>query len=143
MSSFTIASRAASWAWASNTMSTIIRRPMLRIKGEVLSDPADPSIVDWISIIEAGENNSADDRATPRAIRGVYLRGGCDMMNIGHYFGSSALGGGGEHNIQRNSVHLRLDHSLIGRYCIEGAPSRQWSPLSRSAITRMTSSPNF
>ncbi|HEX3439389.1 MAG TPA: hypothetical protein VHT93_03505 [Pseudolabrys sp.] len=107
----------------------LIGRPMLRIKGEVLSDPADPSIVDWISISEADENNPADDRATPRAIRGVYLRGGCDMMNIGHYFGASALEVVGEHNIQRNSVHLRLDHSLIGRYCIEGAPVAAMEPF--------------
>ncbi len=96
----------------------VLNRPALTVKGDVLSNPITADPVDWI------ENVFSHDELTDRAKNGapVSLRGGCDLAILDHYFRVISAEVRGEYNISRNDITLRLDHSLITRYAVNGIP---------------------
>ena len=96
----------------------ILNRPGLTISGEVLSDPAGADAVDWIALTEEQEQDGGRERRSPP----FFLRGGCDLAAIDHYARMVASEVAGEYNLVRNGIHIRLDHSLLTRYAIEGVP---------------------
>jgi hypothetical protein len=62
------------------------------------------------------------DCQTDPLLQGFYLRGGCDTAILAHYARITSSEVEGEYNTVRNDIQLRLDHTLLTRYCIEGLP---------------------
>ena len=96
----------------------ILNRPGLTINGEVLSDPAGADSLDWIALADEQEQDGAPERHSPP----FFLRGGCDLAAIDHYARMVSSEVTGEYNLVRDGIHIRLDHSLLTRYAIEGVP---------------------
>jgi hypothetical protein len=44
-------------------------------------------------------------------------------MAVGHYANLISHETVGEYNIERDDIHLRLDHSMLARYCLDGVPA--------------------
>lgn len=99
----------------------LLGAPQLTIAGEVLSNPITDPEVDWITLerepIIIGAPSARDDRSRP-----FRLRGGCDLMAIGHYASLISDDVRGEYSSCRDVWYLRTDHSAIARLCLE-APS--------------------
>ena len=96
----------------------VLNRPGLTISGEVLSDPAGAEAVDWIALSDEQEEDDAGERRSPP----FFLRGGCDLAAIDHYARMVSSEVEGEYNLVRDGIHIRLDHSLLTRYAIDGVP---------------------
>src|SRR5205823_9343530 len=62
------------------------------------------------------------DGALERHLPPFFLRGGCDLAAIDHYARMASSEVAGEYNLVRDGIHIRLDHSLLTRYAIEGVP---------------------
>src|SRR5438477_539613 len=105
----------------------ILNRPGLTINGEVLSDPAGADSVDWIALADEQEQDGAPERHSPP----FFLRGGCDLAAIDHYARMVSSEVTGEYNLVRDGIHIRLDHSLLTRYAIEGVPQEAAAPFYR------------
>jgi hypothetical protein len=93
----------------------------LNIVGEVLSNPITDKGVDYITLVK-GDISDAGSGIGRERLPCVYLRGGCDLAVLGHYVGMAAEKIVGEYNIIQNGLPIRLDHSMIARYVIEGIP---------------------
>jgi FkbH-like protein len=98
----------------------LLGRPQLTVQGEVLSNPIEEPRVDWIRISDSNQLEQIDSSPV---LSGIYLRGGCDLMNIDHYARMLTPQVAGEYNIIRNGLNLRLDHTLIARYSVESIPA--------------------
>jgi hypothetical protein len=98
----------------------LLGRPDLTVRGEVLSNPIEDPEVDWISVTEP---TRPDHVAVPHLPSSIYLRGGCDLMVVEHYARMVSPRVFGEYNIERNGLAVRLDHTLLTRYAIEGLPT--------------------
>jgi len=105
----------------------ILNRPGLTINGEVLSDPAGADSLDWIALADEQEQDGAPERHSPP----FFLRGGCDLAAIDHYARMVSSEVTGEYNLVRDGIHIRLDHSLLTRYAIEGVPQQAAAPFYR------------
>ena len=97
-------------------------RPILRVLGEVLSDPKAAGTVDWIGIAAAGQDATRAHAAHDGTIA---ARGGCVLMPLVHYFNASARRVIGEYNTMRNGISIRLDHSLCFRHAMDGLTPAQ------------------
>jgi FkbH-like protein len=102
----------------------LIGRPRLAIAGEVLSDPVNDPPVDWIRVVDARSMQLPQSHRDDETLPAFFLRGGCDLVNIGFYAGLTTPAVVGEYDIVRDGMALRLDHSMCGRYCLEGVPSQ-------------------
>ena len=95
-------------------------RPLLRVKGEVLTDLTQERDIDWISVAQA--HVSETGRSAPHMLRYVYARGGCDLRAVAHYLSVSADEVIGEWNAPRNGANILWQHSVFARYAMEGFP---------------------
>ena len=93
-------------------------RPELTIVGEVLSDPINDPRVDWIALVKRRDLSVAQPQLSK--VPGIYLRGGCDMNILDHYSRMISDDVRGEYNLVRDGIDIRIDHSIIARYAIEG-----------------------
>jgi FkbH-like protein len=94
-------------------------RPSLTILGEILSDPIGDDDPDWIVTTDTPPMVST---VSPKTLPPIYLRGGCDLMQLAHYAGLESRNVFGDFNITRHGIHLRLDHSVVGRHAALGLP---------------------
>jgi FkbH-like protein len=93
-------------------------RPLLDVKGEVLSDPVgDDTEIDWINSGQAASDGAAtaDSGRWPA----VYLRGGCDLAAVTHYSMRATDQLVSETNFIRDGLPVRLDHSLLLWYALK------------------------
>jgi FkbH-like protein len=104
-------------------------RPGLRVKGEVLTDVKQEREIDWITYSQA--TAEGDPAAAPKMLDHVYIRGGCDMIAVGHYLSVSAEKIYGEYNSVRNGVAITFQHSMFGRYAIEGIKAEALAAMRR------------
>jgi FkbH-like protein len=96
-------------------------RPTLKVVGEVLTDVIhDTREIDWITIDSA---SSAAKAAAGTQFDLVLARGGCDLQALMHYFDIVSKSVAREVNTLRNGANIRVDHSMITRYGIEGLPA--------------------
>ena len=110
----------------------MLGRPLLRIAGEVLSDPINDGPVDWISLVDGeARRPAAGNAAARRDSDRVFLRGGCDLQILAQYCGRISAHVHGEYNLIRNGLPLRTDHSLITRYAVEGVSEQAMKVLER------------
>jgi FkbH-like protein len=92
--------------------------PSIEVSGEVLSDLSSDAAIDWISLLDGGETHETHKAAAP--LPRVFIRGACLVSPLAHYFQMSAKEVIGEFNLVRRALSIRLDHSLMLRYAIEG-----------------------
>ncbi len=101
-------------------------KPVLKVKGDVLSDPVAHSDVDWIRLVSdplalRGDGVGAEEPA----LGSVAARGGCDLWPLAHYFRFSSPHVVGEFNTVRGGKLVLLDHSLCLRHAILGVTEEQ------------------
>lgn len=105
-------------------------RPELEVVGDVLTDLSRPVEVDWINTARA---ISTDRKGVPEeghpALERVVIRGACTVSPLVHYFHMDAPEVVAEFNEVRDSIQIRLDHSLTLRYAIEGLTAEQMHVL--------------
>lgn len=106
-------------------------RPEIDVVGEVLSDLSTPVPVDWINCVAATGAEGANSGHSKSALARVIIRGACTVAPLVHYFHMDAAEVVGEFNEVRDSIQIRLDHSLFLRYAIEGVTTEQMDILSR------------
>ena len=95
-------------AWLYNRL----RRPVLAINGEVLSDPkGDTRTIDWITVRPFGDATSEQPAKQGRGR--IFARGGCDLQAVTHYFDLVAKEVVGEFNVGRSGYDARIDHSIF------------------------------
>jgi hypothetical protein len=93
-------------------------RPQLTVQGEVLTDVFDESgDIDWISVELPGV---AQVEAGTRSIDTVFVRGGCDMRAISHYFGMVAGQVIEEFNTVRSGAMPLICHSVMAMHAMHG-----------------------
>jgi FkbH-like protein len=93
-------------------------RPQLTVQGDVLTDVFDESVdIDWISVELPGV---AQIDAGKRSIDTVFVRGGCDMRAISHYFGVVAGKVIEEFNTVRGGAMPIICHSLMAMHALRG-----------------------
>jgi FkbH-like protein len=96
-------------------------RPHLDVRGEVLSDVrSDRRSVDWITLLDgrAGPEEHADEQLCQ--FDRVGARGGCDLEALIHYFQPRVRQLQREFARSRNWFQVRLEHSMLFRYALEG-----------------------
>ncbi len=96
-------------------------RPDLRVRGEVLTDvKADSPPIDWITLDHAAALPTPEDRLRPFDY--IYVRGGCELLALSHYFKDVALREIADINLIRNDRPVRLDHSVFIQHALTGLP---------------------
>jgi len=120
-------SRLVHYCWSCRTLGMkvetwlyrLMGRPKITVIGEVLTDLcASAPEINWIRQVAAAESL---DSSTPTARLGsVFIRGGCDLEPLAHYFRMVSRDVQLEVNLMRNGLAIRLDNSVMFRYAIEG-----------------------
>jgi FkbH-like protein len=92
--------------------------PSIEVSGEVLTDLSSDTAIDWIELRDNDDDLKIQDDAVrlPR----VFIRGACLASPLVHYFQMSASEVVGEFNHVRHALSIRIDHSLMLRYALEG-----------------------
>jgi FkbH-like protein len=99
----------------------VLGRPVLNVKGDVLSDPTKSSIgVDWINQLQDENCGGAEVKLV---VDRVIARGGCDLSAAAHYFGVHGIEVAQEFNSVRNGLEIRSDHSIFLHYALKGMSS--------------------
>ena len=99
----------------------LLGRPEMAIAGDVLSDPIGAAPVDWIELVTTDDGEAETPIA--KTLPPFFLRGGCDLSIFEHYARTMSPLVEGEYYAVRNGIALRLDHSVVMRYAIEGLPA--------------------
>ncbi len=100
-------------------------RPALDVVGDVISDVKTSTLaVDWIRALPSAELE-APSLGSGRQIKDMYVRGGCDLTTLIHYFTLHCSNICLEMNIIKNWQVLRLDHSSFLKYSLEGLTEEQ------------------
>lgn len=102
-------------------------RPVLSIKGEVLSDPVLHPPVDWIT--SGIDNPDEREKSASCSLGSVAIRGGCILWPLAHYFRLTSEKVIGEFNIIRDGNLIMLDRAVCLRNAIEGATKEQVSAV--------------
>ena len=93
--------------------------PRLRVRGEVLTDvKADGPPIDWITLDHAAKLPVPADRSRPFDY--LYVRGGCELHSLSHYFKDLAPLEINDVNLMRDDRPIRLDHSVFVHYAMTG-----------------------
>jgi len=104
-------------------------RPPIDVRGEVAADLFDDGVIDWIgeTAIEDGKSGIAIATGDRDAMPAILLRGGEEMMAVGHYCRQLTGEMGGEYPFTRDRIEIRTDHSIMLRHAIEAlsAPCRE------------------
>lgn len=102
-----------------------LKRPDLEVVGDVLSDLRGGGVsYDWIRVlpISSIEDNTA---APPFSIDSMYVRGGCDLSALMHYFTLNCKNITTEFNYLKDWQPLRLDHSSFLLAALNGLTDEQ------------------
>tara|TARA_R110002110_G_scaffold127914_28_gene307197 strand:- start:2850 stop:4619 length:1770 start_codon:yes stop_codon:yes gene_type:complete len=106
-------------------------RPVLRVQGEVLSDPVDdPVHVDWITARHVHDVDPSAQEDAP--FDTIVARGGCDLASVMHYLALYTGHQVEEYNEPRNNQILRRDHSAFLLPAVQGGLTK---PLLSAAET--------
>ena len=109
-------------------------RPHVKIVGEVLTDlRTERGEIDWISPVLDGVSAERDGGAG--RIGSAYLRGGCDLRALEHYFGLGAANLITEVSEPHQGVEIRLDHTHFLRYALGGPPADVLAAFQRAGHT--------
>jgi FkbH-like protein len=109
-------------------------RPPIEIRGDVVSDILDERItIDWIHEVAAsnGATGTEIDTARHGNRPAIMLRGGCELMPIGHYCTQLARRVIGEYAFNRDEIQVRVEHSIMLRHAIEGFSVEQLEAAKR------------
>ncbi len=97
-------------------------RPDLAVQGEVLTDvKADGPPIDWITLEHAAGVPVPADRSHPFDY--IYVRGGCELWSLSHYFRDLAPRELADVNLVRDDRPIRLDHSVFIQHAAAGLPA--------------------
>ena len=117
-------------------------RPVLRVRGEVLTDvKAEGPPVDWITLDHAAGLPVPDDR--PRAFDYLYVRGGCELRALSHYFADLAPREMTDVNLIRANRPVRLDHSVFIHHAASGLPEAARADVAAVGFTAEDFSPEL
>ena len=117
-------------------------RPRLPVRGEVLTDvKADGPPVDWITLDHAAGLPAPADRARPFDY--LYVRGGCELQSLAHYFKDLSSREITDVNLIRNDRPLRLDHSVFIQHAMTGFPETARADLEAVGFTDADFSPEL
>ncbi len=101
----------------------LLGRPVLRVVGDVVSSLEDDGVVvDWITLETEGSQEARGAVEQHADFPPVLARGGCNLAAVTHYFSLFAKDVVSEWNFLRNGISIRIDHSLVIRYAVEGLP---------------------
>lgn len=105
-------------------------RPHLAIQGEVLSDIRSPDVVvDWIRLgADPGGEAAGHHTGSPQVAR-IFMRGGCELVAVSHYFELLTDALVGEFAFGRDAVPIRRDHSQMLRLALDGPSEAQMQSL--------------
>jgi hypothetical protein len=101
-----------------NWMYQRLGSPFIEVSGEVLTELSSDTVIDWIGLCNHGEDRKTQNGAA--SLPRVFIRGACLVSPLAHYFQMTAKEVTGEFNHIRHAVSIRIDHSLMLRYAIEG-----------------------
>lgn len=102
-----------------------LNRPELEVVGEVLSDLSDASAsYDWIKALPISHIDE-DASIPPVQIDSMYVRGGCDLSALMHYFTLNCKSITAEFNYLKDWQPLRLDHSSFLLNALNGLSDAQ------------------
>lgn len=118
-------------------------KPMLRIVGEVLSNPLTDPEVDWITHVVAGPGESEGAGPTEYKLSSVAARGGCTIWPLVNYFQMHAPTVVSEYNIVRNGNRIALDHSICLRQAVEGVSDEAVASIGALGYTKDDFKTNF
>jgi hypothetical protein len=99
-------------------------RPRIEIVGEVLTDLRSEAAIDWISA-DGAEAVPAGAAAAKAIHPRVIIRGACLVSPLVHYFQQTSPDVLGEFNNIRGAISIRIDHSLMLKYALQGVSSAQ------------------
>jgi FkbH-like protein len=100
-------------------------RPVLNVRGDVLSDPITHADVDWVRLVDAQALRGDGAVAEDTSLGSVAARGGCNLWPLAHYFRLSSPRVVSEFNTVRDGKLILLDHSLCLRHAILGVTNEQ------------------
>ena len=106
-----------------NWMYQRLGSPRINVVGEVLTDLSDDAPVDWINV--DAPNVVAASAGDGIQISKVVIRGACMVSPLVHYFQMDTPEIAGEFNYVRGGLAVRVDHSLMTRYAVEGLSAAQ------------------
>ncbi len=108
--------------------------PRLRVRGEVLTDvKADGPPIDWITLDHTAKLPIAADRTRPFDY--IYVRGGCELQALSHYFKDLAPRELNDVNLVRDGRPVRLDHSVFIQHAMTGLPEAARADLEAVGFT--------
>ncbi len=117
-------------------------RPELPVHGEVLTDvKADGPPVDWITLDHAA--GLPAPAGQPHLFDYIYVRGGCELQALAHYFGDLAAREIADVNTIRDDRPVRLDHSVFIRHAMTGLPPAAHEDLRAVGFTEADFSPEL
>jgi FkbH-like protein len=94
--------------------------PKLKVVGEFASNPQlDYPNLDWITL-ESGKVSKDGQLPIADRIPSVFIRGGCELMPLEHYFRFVSDDVVGEFNFARDGFPIRIEHSLFLNHAIVG-----------------------
>jgi FkbH-like protein len=101
-------------------------KPVLTVRGDVLSNPSAHPDVDWIRLVTDPVGSRGDGEAAQEpALGSVAARGGCNLWPLAHYFRVASPQVVAEFNTVRGGKLVLLDHSLCLRHAILGVTQQQ------------------
>ena len=96
-------------------------KPIMTVVGEVLSDlHAATPVIDWVNAAATGPA-----ALMPRIAGRVVIRGGCDLQAVAHYLRMVADEVVEEFPFERHGRPMRLDHSQVLLYAMDGMTPAQ------------------
>jgi len=105
-------------------------RPAIQIQGEVLTDILRPQAqVDWIRVDAAMADGRGSGTTAIRKIPRIYIRGGCEMVAMAHYFEMLTEELVQEFAFQRNGMEVRFDHTQMFRLAVDDLTDAQLRSL--------------
>ena len=88
--------------------------PLIKIEGEVLTNIQDPeAVVDWVRLESDPTAQAAADAQRTAKLARIFMRGGCELVAVCHYFEVLTDKIVGEFAFNRGAVPFRIDHSLV------------------------------
>ncbi len=105
-------------------------RPEIQIQGTVLTDiTRTDAQIDWIRVDDTPQQGQGRGAAAIKKIPRIYIRGGCEMVAMAHYFELLTEELVQEFAFQRHGMEVRFDHSQMFRLAVDDLSDAQLHSL--------------